>query len=140
MTRNTYHFWFTYTDEDRTFSRNRGEYTEGLPSVARRLKAEMEPIADPDEALRQHPDWFVLRFPNGEWMFGYGYDSHGFRVGHGTLVVKDSRGQVRVFFGHVCGTNACLDSYSPHYWKSLDDFYKDWWMSGGPLREWVPPP
>ena len=68
LTRNTYNYWFRYTAEDRTFVKNnRNGYEGGLPSVARRLKAEMEPIPDPDTALRLHPDWGAKRFKNGEW-------------------------------------------------------------------------
>ncbi len=126
-----------YTDEDREFFHNQTEYQEGTPSVARRLKAEMESIQDPDEALRQHPDWALVRFPNGQWLFGHGVNSHGLRVGRGTLVVKDSRGQVRIFFGHVCGTNQFLDN--PDFWQfqSLNNFYARV-ADGRVLREWFP--
>jgi hypothetical protein len=37
-------------------------------------------------------------------VFGKSQDSHGvWRRGGGTLVVRDSRGRVRAFFGHMCG-------------------------------------
>jgi hypothetical protein len=42
--------------------------------------------------------------------------------GGGTLVVKDSRGNVRAFFGHVCGGDY-LDM-ELRFTKSLDHFYK----------------
>jgi hypothetical protein len=137
-----YIHWFVYTTEDRAFVRNgRNGYEGGLPSVARRLKAEMEPIQDPETAVRLHPDWGAKRFKNGEWVFGRGIDSHGFSVGQGTLVLKDSRGRIRIFFGHVCGSNPGLGPYASQYIATLDDFYKEWWLSeSGMLREWVPPP
>jgi hypothetical protein len=131
---------FVYTDEDRAFIRGeREQYSDagGLPSVARRLKAEMEPIPDPDTALRLHPDWAAARLGNGEWIFGHGIDSHGLAPGRGTLVVKDSRGRVRIFFGHVCGTNGPIGSMAP-YWN-LDAMYPHL-TSGDVLREWVPNP
>ena len=37
-------------------------------------------------------------------MIGIAQNSHGlFSRGGGTIVVKDSRGDIRAFFGHVCG-------------------------------------
>jgi hypothetical protein len=116
-------------------------YPDGVPSVARRLKAEMEPISDPETAVREHPDWFALRFPNGEWVFGRGINSHDvFRHGRGTLVVKDSRGQIRIFFGHVCGNKTGMDWCRTDVCRSLDNFYKDYLLWVGELREWVPDP
>ena len=111
-------------------------YFEGVPSAARKLIIEMEPYQTPDDAVAAHPDWFQHRFPNGEWIFGYGIDSHGFKVGHGTLVIKDSRGRTRVFFGHVCGTNAGFPE-SMRYAKTLDDMEKDGYFASV-LREWFP--
>jgi hypothetical protein len=136
--------WFVYTNEDREFIRNeRNSYPNsgGLPSVARRLKAEMESIPDPDTALQLHPDWGAKWFKNGEWVFGRGIDSHWISAGHGTLVLKDSRGRIRIFFGHVCGSNPGLGPYSSQFIATLDDFYKEWWLGGNVmLREWIPPP
>jgi hypothetical protein len=140
LIRGQYLHWFVYTAEDRAFFRDRREYQEGVPSAARRLKAEMEAVPDPDSALAQHPDWFAARCVNGEWVFGYGINSHGLRSGHGTLVLKDSRGRIRIYFGHVCGTNAGLDWLATvRTLKTLDDFYA--MLSEQPyLREWTPDP
>jgi hypothetical protein len=144
LTRNTYNYWFVYTTEDREFfRRERDQYPEngGVPSIARRLRAEMEPIPDPDTALQLHADWGAKRFKNGEWVFGRGINSHGIGVGRGTLVLKDSRGRIRIFFGHVCGSNPGLGPYDSQYIATLDDFYKEWWLGGNVmLREWIPPP
>jgi hypothetical protein len=95
----------------------------------------MESLTDPETAQQLHPDWGLLKFPNGEWVFGYGINSHGIRLGRGTLVVKDSRGQVRIFFGHICGENGGV-FLSRDSVKTLDDFYRD--LQGSILREWVP--
>ena len=98
--------------------------------------AEMEPFHDPDEAVAAHPEWFQHRFENGEWIFGYGIDSHGFAFGGGTLVIKDSRGRTRVFFGHVCGTNAGFP-WNMRYCKGIDHIEKDGYFEIT-LLEWFP--
>lgn len=130
-------YWIRYTPEDRDFLRkDRMGYSEGLPSAGRHLKAEMEVIPDPETAIQLHPDWRVVRFSSSEWVFGYGIDSHGFSVGRGTLVVKDSRGKVRIFFGHVCGENAQLQ-YLPSDASTLDGFYRAM-VTNSSLQEWNP--
>jgi hypothetical protein len=102
----------------------------------------MEPVPDPETALRLHPDWAAVRFPNGEWVFGYGSNSHEvFRLGRGTLVMKDSRGQVRIFFGHVCGENAWLGEFPGKTDRlTLDEYYRRLQRDPPGLREWVPEP
>jgi hypothetical protein len=127
------------TPEDREFLDNdRWGYESGLPSTARRLKAEMEPYPDPDTALQHHPEWAAVRLKNGEWVFGHGLNSHDYFLrGRGTWVGKDSRGRVRIFFGHVCGTNAGFDPVTTNHLTTLDEYYD--WLAGGRLREWVPP-
>jgi hypothetical protein len=55
-------------------------------------------------------------FPDGKWIAcAYG-NSHG-GPGGGTVVARDSNGEVHVFFGHVCGR--------PHAWgDTLEEFYR----------------
>jgi hypothetical protein len=91
-------YCFVWTPEDRA---HRGE---GLPSDARRWKAVLEATPGPDAV--EDTEAVILRFPNGEWIIGYCSDSHALWHRGGTTVVKDSRGQVRVFYGHVCGSKA----------------------------------
>jgi hypothetical protein len=63
------------------------------------------------------------RFPNGEWMldslsllrFGL------FRWGGGTIVVKDSRGKIRAFFGPISGTRGLAMIFVGT--SDLDAFY-----------------
>jgi hypothetical protein len=78
----------------------------GSMSEARRLRAIIEPISDPEAGQGCDPEYKFIRFPNGEWVMGIARDSHApmsrYRGG-GTVVTKDSRGRVRCFFGHVCG-------------------------------------
>ena len=63
-----------------------------------------------------------LVFPNGEWVVGITKDSHAWfsaYFGGGTVVLKDSRGRVRCFFGHVCGVGNFM---MPREMESLDEF------------------
>lgn len=137
--RNVYISQFVWTPEDREFIRNPSHgYTHGLPSVARRLVAEMSEFDDPDAAIAAHPDWYAKRFPTGEWVFGHGIDSHGFGIGAGTTVVKDSRGRVRVYFGHVCGRNGPLEWIAGDQTSSLAEFDQKLAKGTTMIREWVP--
>jgi hypothetical protein len=133
-----FNYWVRYTEEDREFIRQgRYGFEGGLPSVGRKLKAEMESIPDPGTAMQLHPDWTYMRFGNGEWVFGHGIDSHWIGFGRGTLVVKDSRGRVRVLFGHVCGTNHAITPYDAAHLSTLNVFYEQL-LSFSSLREWFP--
>jgi hypothetical protein len=76
---------------------------KGSPAYAAKWRARLHPLSDPDAARATHPEIEVLRFGNGEWVIGVSDDSHASHWG-GTVVVKDSTGQVRAFFGHVCGS------------------------------------
>lgn len=138
--RRVYLYWAVWTDEDLAYYRQPyapGEFREGLPSVARRLVAEMSEFDDPDAAIAAHPDWYAKRFSTGEWVFGHGIDSHGFGIGAGTTVVKDSRGRVRVYFGHVCGTNGPLEWIAGYQTSSLAEFDQKL-AKDSTVREWVP--
>ena len=56
-----------------------------------------------DAAHKKYPDIVVFRtFPNGEWIYGICEDSHSSPWG-GTIVIRDSKRNIRCFFGHVCG-------------------------------------
>lgn len=66
-------------------------------------------------------------------MFGVDRDSHRYRDG-GTVVVKDSQGRIRAFFGHVCGggmATACAKEA-----KTLDEFYKSEFWSQYQFKEY----
>ncbi|HQR09130.1 MAG TPA: hypothetical protein PLN21_20075 [Gemmatales bacterium] len=97
----------------------------GSPEEATRLRAIVENIISPEAGEGIHFEYAAKRFKNGEWVLGIGRDSHAWMSsyrGGGTIVVKDSRGQVRCFFGHVCGPGG-HDVYMLKA-SSLDDFYK----------------
>lgn len=96
----------------------------GSPEEAAKLRVILEPIASPEEGKGCHPEYVSKQFPNGEWLLGIGRDSHGplsRYTGGGTFVMKDSRGRMRCFFGHVCGAGLpgliCLSKLG-----SLDEF------------------
>jgi hypothetical protein len=82
-----------------------GGRSSGSNSLAAEWRDQLSQHADPEKAQAVIPEIVTLRFRNGEWVFGLSKDSHGmWRRGGGTLVVRDSRGLIRVFFGHVCGS------------------------------------
>jgi hypothetical protein len=135
----TYIKQFVWTAEDRA---HKGE---GHPSDARKWRTLLEPIPDLDACERGHPEltsspsFVKIRFPNGEWVFGVASDSHAwFDNRGGTVVLKDSRGLIRVFFGHVCGAGSPMYSYSGQA-KSLDEFYTTLTMNGSFTEQFLPP-
>lgn len=97
----------------------------GSPTYAKEWKERFEDLPDPEVAKARYPDVETKKYTNGEWIFGVCRDSHG-PPPRDTIVVKDSRGPVRAFFGHVCGAE--LLKYQLENSTSLDDFYNaDWW-------------
>jgi hypothetical protein len=98
---------------------------EGSTSYARKWKERFESTEDPETAQARFGDVTVKRFDNGEWIFGVCADSHS-SIHGGTVVVKDSRGNTHVYFGHVCGPKAlelALESQ-----RSLEGFYHSEWL------------
>jgi hypothetical protein len=96
---------------------------EGSVKLARKWKAELSQYRTPDEAVARNQDVFVRRFDNGEWLIGRCRNSHGlWAIGGGTVVVKDSTGQVRAFFGHVCGDK--IPSNEDWECSDLASFYR----------------
>jgi hypothetical protein len=100
--------------------------SSGSPRLARGWVAQLDSLQDLECARQSDKQIEGQRFPDGEWVFGLSQNSHGSPLTGGTLVVKDSRQRVRVFFGHVCG------GPNPRWWelnftnaKSLDEFYGD---------------
>jgi hypothetical protein len=96
--------------------------SSGSPELAEEWQALLEPLVSPEQAMQTDARIQSGRFPDGEWVFGLSQNSHGlWEKGGGTLVVKDSRGRIRTFFGHVCGPNY-LKGLATHT-KNLDEFY-----------------
>jgi hypothetical protein len=100
----------------------------GSPVVAAEWSDELNLYATPDAARAADSEIIVLRCKNGEWAFGKSADSHGFMIsGSGTIVVRDSTSQTRIFFGHVCGSNYLRDFERR---ESLAEIYKAIEMRG----------
>lgn len=76
----------------------------GSTSYADDWMERLSDISSPDEAQRKYDDVAVKRFEHGEWIVGVCRDSHASMFG-GTIVTRDSRGNTRAFFGHVCGSS-----------------------------------
>jgi hypothetical protein len=84
-----------------------GGSDKGSPALAAEWKADLSQYRTPEEAQAKNKDVIVVRFDDGAWVFGRCQSSHGvWKRGGGTVVVKDSKGRVRAFFGHVCGEGA----------------------------------
>ncbi|MCE9533393.1 MAG: hypothetical protein K8T89_20050 [Planctomycetes bacterium] len=101
---------------------------KGSPAYAEKWRARLAAIPDPDAALAAYPEVEVVRCTNGEWVMGVSYDSHRSNWG-GTVVVRESTGRVRAFFGHVCGprilTTMGLSSRMGRAPSTLAEFYAD---------------
>lgn len=91
---------------------------KGDPRYAARWRDRLSAL--PDSAKAAYSSIQSKRFPNGEWIFGVSSDSHDSHWG-GTIVVKDSTGQIHTYFGHVCGPNRL--EYMFHKTQSLREFY-----------------
>lgn len=99
---------------------------EGSPRYARKWMARLASIESVAQAARELPEAVTHRFEDGEWVVGVCKDSHGSPWG-GTIVVKDSRGEVRAFFGHVCGPGfikMILSRMRADQRDDLDGFYE----------------
>jgi hypothetical protein len=96
----------------------------GSPRLAQEWAERLESFPDAEAARASDAQIWGKRFANGESVFGLSQNSHGSPFTGGTVVVKDSRRGVRVFFGHVCGGPGPLWwHYNFEETKSLDEFY-----------------
>jgi hypothetical protein len=93
---------------------------DGSPKDAHKWRDRFQAIPDPETARNRYSEIHVKQFENGEWIFGICTDSHSSHRG-GTVVVKDSRGAIRAYFGHVCGRYFIDGLFTKS--NSLDDFY-----------------
>jgi len=72
-------------------------------------------IRDPNTFKKDNTWALLYDFPNGDWIAIAYANSHN-TWGGGTVVTRDNKGTIRVFFGHVCGR--------PHvFGQSLEDIY-----------------
>jgi hypothetical protein len=92
----------------------------GSPEHAAKWKAVLESVSNPELVKTRYPFAATKRYADGSWICGLSEDSHAGRDG-GTIVVKDSTGNVRAFFGHVCGPDMLQEVISRS--NSLAEFY-----------------
>jgi hypothetical protein len=98
-------------------------HDEGSEDLAREWRTAFLQYPDPAAAVAADAMIVVLKFENGEWAIGKSQDSHGgWRYGGGTLVIRDSHGRTRAFFGHVCGPRFL---YMHRDNPSLDRLYEE---------------
>jgi hypothetical protein len=91
----------------------------------RQTSAALETATSAEEAEATIADCGTVRLPSGEWVTGVGVNSHSSKRAKGTLVLRDSRGQVKSFVGHVCGPR-WMPGYFPTNHRdflNLDAFY-----------------
>jgi hypothetical protein len=97
----------------------------------REMSAVLANVSSPEDAEARIENCGTLRFPDGEWLTGVGVDGHSWKRAKDTMVVLDSRGQVKAYVGHYCGSN-----WMPRYFplnhpdfSTLDKvyaFFEDW--------------
>lgn len=114
-----------------------GGSSRGSPALAAEWRDRLSQYLDPEAARAGDPEVVVLGFTNGEWVFGRSQSSHGmWHRGGGTVVVRDSRGRTRAFFGHVCGWGQLgVASSEFSQLPSLAEFYKRMAEEGGGFAE-----
>ena len=102
---------------------------KGSRSLADKWMKEFAGISSLEQAERASPAIATRRLPSGEWLMWRSLNSHGHFRG-GTIVTKDSRGAVRAFLGHVCGSVQVRgDTLDEVYRNLTNDFAR---------REYVP--
>jgi hypothetical protein len=96
------------------------EMGRGSTEHAAKWKGIFEPLSDPEVVKTRYPFAATKRYADGSWIFGVSYDSHAGLDG-GTVILKESGGKVRAFFGHVCGPDMLADVVSRS--SSLAEFH-----------------
>jgi hypothetical protein len=97
------------------------EMGRGSNERAAKWKAVFAKLPDLEVIKTKYPFAATKRYDDGSWIFGVGEDSHGDRDG-GTIIVRDSDGKTKVFFGHVCGPDFLQDGFSRS--SSAADLYR----------------
>jgi hypothetical protein len=96
-------------------------------------------VSSPEEAESRIKNCGTLRFPNGDWVTGVGVNSHSSKRAKDTMVVRDSRGQVKAYVGHYCGPN-WMPGYFPENhpdFSTLDKVYA--FLPEWGFKEYSPP-
>ncbi|MEZ5941788.1 MAG: hypothetical protein R3C18_10370 [Planctomycetaceae bacterium] len=86
------------------FLASQSVYDGGSIDLAREWRDELSTYSSPQEATKSNDAIVQFTFDSGEWVIGREKTSHGLHVGGGTVVLRDSHGEVHAFHnGHVCG-------------------------------------
>jgi hypothetical protein len=109
----------------------------GSPTYAKKWKARLDELPDPESARAKYDEIVVKRYGNNEWIFGVSANSHS-SIDGGTIVVRDSRGDIHAFFRHVCGDSRALQMGFDSA-RSLDGFYHSEWFEQFGFTEYQVP-
>lgn len=97
---------------------------KGSESFARKWTSKLKNIESVNEFKKEYPEESYIELPSGDWAVGVSSDSHASPWG-GTVVIKDSSGNTRSFFGHVCGSRYLTMFFNDKLeHKNLEDLYK----------------
>ncbi len=81
------------------------------------------PHPDEMERVAGQPWALIKSFPDGRWIACAHEDSHCYRLpGSGTIVTRDSSGEVHIFFGHVCGVLYAKGETLEEFYASLREY------------------
>ena len=77
---------------------------DGSESYAKEWSEKLNEFDDPNILKEQYPNLKFKEYDDGNWIIGICKDSHSSMFG-GTIVLRDSTGTVKSYFGHVCGNH-----------------------------------
>ena len=82
-------------------------------------------VEDPNTNKEGITEALLYDFPNGDWL-AIAYASSHNTWGGGTVVTLDNKGDIRVFFGHVCGRPFVFgESLEELYAALMDPVWKE---------------
>jgi hypothetical protein len=99
----------------------------GSPELASEWRQLLSEFRDPNSAVDANERIWVIQCDNDEWMFGLAQGSHGiWKHGGGTVVTKDSNGELRSYRGHVCWPSGspfrgCSTENLANVYEQIDD-------------------
>ncbi len=96
---------------------------EGSEKYAIEWTEKFKPLDSIESAQKKYPDIKSYIFENGDWVFGICKDSHSSSQG-GTIVIKESSGKIRCFFGHVCGSGYLSSAFHYKKYKNPEEIYR----------------
>lgn len=95
----------------------------GSQRYATKWSRRFKSLTSIEEARSRYANIVTLELPNGEWIVWVSANSHGNPFG-GTIVTRDSRGDINAFFGHVCGGAALRGASLDEVYEYLSEYYE----------------